>query len=340
MKCGTQAKLPGKFGTKMNFWEGKSVAVTGATGIVGSWLVKHLLASGAKVTALIFEYNELSELIISGDISRITCVDGDLRDFSSVCQMLDVNSADTVFHLGAQTIVGQALQNPIETLETNIKGTWNLLEACRLRSNQINRVLIASSDKAYGSSKTLPYDETTPLFGEGPYDVSKSCTDLLSQSYFKSYKVPVVIARCGNIFGGGDLNWSRIVPGTIRDLLLGKQPKIRSNGKFLRDYIYVEDAVQAYMRMAESIDTLGVAGEAFNFSREEPISVLEIYRAICSATVGEFVEPEIQNLAQHEIIDQHLSSKKARQRIGWKSEYTLVEGLDLTVSWYRKNLSL
>lgn len=319
-----------------NFWNGKKVAVTGATGIVGSWLVKKLLTSGADVTALIYETDPVSELIRSGDIEKIRCIPGDLRNKTDVEKLVDANQAETIFHLGAQTIVGNALNDPVETFESNILGTWNLMEVARSRSPQVKRVLVASSDKAYGTSKVLPYAEDTPLQGEGPYDVSKSCTDLIARSYHLTYDVPTVIARCGNIYGGGDVNWSRIVPGTIQSLLKGEQPIIRSNGRFLRDYIYVEDAVNAYLKMAEAIDKFSVAGEAFNFSREEPIDVLTIYRAICEATLGKYVEPLILDSAKNEIVDQHLSSAKARKQIEWESEYTLSEGLELTVKWYRE----
>ena len=219
------------------FWKNRNVAVTGATGIVGSWLVKNLLSQGANVSALIYETDPASELIRSGDISKITCIYGDLRIKNSIEELVDSINAETVFHLGAQTIVGQALIDPVETFESNILGTWNLMEVARSRPNQIKRVLIASSDKAYGTSKILPYNESTSMAGEGPYDVSKSCTDLIARSYNLTYKVPTVIARCGNIYGGGDVNWSRIVPGTIKSLINGERPVIRINGKFLRDYI-------------------------------------------------------------------------------------------------------
>lgn len=322
-----------------SFWKNQNVAVTGATGMVGSWLVKQLLADGANVSALIFERDPLSELIRSGDIDRLSCIDGDLRDIDSIRKLVEVNNAETIFHLGAQTIVGEAILNPLDTFESNILGTWNLMEVARQKKEQIKRVLVASSDKAYGTAASLPYDESTPLQGEGPYDVSKSCTDLIAQSYFKTYQVPTVIARCGNIYGGGDLNWSRIVPGTIRDLIQGKTPQIRSNGKFLRDYIYVEDAVHAYLKMAECIDTGKANGESFNFSREEPIDVLHIYSAVCLETVGKYIEPEILDSVKNEIIDQHLSSCKARNLLGWDSKYTLNEGLKLTVDWYRNYLA-
>lgn len=319
-----------------SFWKDRNVAITGATGIVGSWLVKNLLAQGANISALIYERDPVSELIRSGDISRIKCVDGDLRNKSDILNLININDSEYIFHLGAQTLVGRALLDPVETFESNILGTWNLLEVAREKDEQIKGVLVASSDKAYGTSKILPYDEETPLLGEGPYDVSKSCTDLLARSYYLTYGVPTVIARCGNIYGGGDVNWSRIVPGTIKALLQGEQPEIRSNGQFLRDYIYVEDAVQAYLKMAESIQSKSAAGQAFNFSREEPISVLDIYDEICTATVGKSVEPRILDSAKNEIIDQHLSSKKANEMIGWRSHFDLQSGLRLTVEWYKE----
>jgi CDP-glucose 4,6-dehydratase len=318
------------------FWKSKNVAVTGATGMVGSWLVKRLIKEGALISALIYHEDYNSELIRSGDIHQIVCIRGDLRNIKSVDKLLKANNAEIVFHLGAQTIVGDALVNPLVTFDSNIRGTWNLMESVRLNSDKIKSVVVASSDKAYGTSKFLPYDEDTPLMGEGPYDVSKSCTDLIAQSYFKTYGVPVVIARCGNIYGGGDLNWSRIVPGTVKSLLEGNTPEIRSNGKYLRDYIYVEDVVDAYMSMAKSAFEGKTHGEAFNFSREEPINVLDIYSEICVATIGNYVTPTIMDCAPHEIVDQHLSSKKARETIGWESRYTLSESLNTTVEWYKK----
>lgn len=321
-----------------SFWKSKNVAVTGATGMVGSWLVKRLIEEGALISALIYEEDDDSELIRSGDIHKIVCIRGDLRNIESVDKMLKVNSAEIVFHLGAQTIVGDAISNPLDTFESNILGTWNLMESTRLNSNKVKSVVVASSDKAYGSSKLLPYDEDTPLMGEGPYDVSKSCTDLIAQSYFKTYGVPVIVARCGNIYGGGDLNWSRIVPGTIKSLLEGNIPELRSNGQYLRDYIYVEDAVDAYMSLAKSAFEGIAHGEAFNFSREEPITVIDIYSEICTATNGNYVSPKIMNNAHNEIVNQHLSSIKARETIGWESRYTLTEGLKLTVDWYKKYL--
>ena len=322
----------------MTFWANKKVLVTGATGMVGSWLVKRLLAEGANVAVLVIDYDPQSELIRSGDISKCQVVSGDLRERADVSRAVLASNCEYIFHLGAQTIVGTAIFDPIYTFETNIAGTWNLFDVVRSSQKQIKGIIVASSDKAYGTSLELPYDESTPLHGEGPYDVSKSCTDLIARSYFLTYGIPTVIARCGNIYGGGDLNWSRIVPGTIRDLMHGVTPVIRSNGEFLRDYVYVEDAVDAYLVMAEMIPDNRVNGEAFNFSREEPLKVMDIYTATCVATVGHGVEPYVLNSAKNEIVDQHLSSLKAREILGWQSKFTLEKGLELTVAWYKEFL--
>lgn len=320
-------------------WKNKNVLVTGATGMVGSWLVKRLLREGARVTVLVLDLDPQSELIRSGNISACQVVSGDLRNRGDVSRSVFASECEFIFHLGAQTIVSHAIFDPVYTFETNMMGTWNLFDVVRASRKSIKGILVASSDKAYGTAASLPYDESTPLHGEGPYDVSKSGTDLIARSYFLTYGIPTVIARCGNIYGGGDLNWSRIVPGTIRDLLKGNTPVIRSNGKFLRDYVYVEDAVDAYLTMAIKIDDKEVNGGAFNFSREEPISVLDIYKAICESTLGRYVEPTILDNTQHEIIDQHLSSTKARTVLGWQSSYDLNTGLAETIKWYRKFIS-
>jgi CDP-glucose 4,6-dehydratase len=316
-------------------WENRHVLVTGATGLVGSWLVKRLIDEGALVTALILDYDPQSELIRSANIKKINVVNGNLANFRDVQRAVLRDDIDCIFHLGAQTIVGTALKDPVSTFESNVQGTWNVLEAARLAGDKVKSVLVASSDKAYGTAPRLPYAEDMPLRGDGPYDVSKSATDLIARSYGVTYNLPVVIARCGNIFGGGDLNWSRIVPGTIRSLLLGEIPEIRSDGKYVRDYVHVEDAVDAYLHMANAMETKQIAGEAFNFSRDEPISVLELYDKICEVTVGKRVEPRILNQAKAEIHSQHLDSGRARRELGWNSKITLTEGLKRTVSWYR-----
>ena len=323
---------------RMKDWKNVRVLVTGATGMVGSWLVKRLLSEGACVTVLVLDHDPQSELIRSGDINLCQVISGDLRNRGDVSRAVFASECEYIFHLGAQTIVSTAVFDPVYTFETNIQGTWNLFDVVRSSGKGIKGILVASSDKAYGTAASLPYDEETPLHGEGPYDMSKSCTDLIARSYFLTYGIPTVIARCGNIYGGGDLNWSRIVPGTIRDLLTGVVPMIRSNGKFLRDYVYVEDAVDAYLTMAVSIDRQDVNGEAFNFSREEPLTVLDIYGEVCKATLGKYIEPKVLDMAKNEIIDQHLSSTKARSILAWESKYDLTKGLDKTVKWYREYL--
>ena len=234
--------------------------------------------------------------------------------------------------------MGTALLDPISTFESNIQGTWNVLEAVRQSKGMVKAVVVASSDKAYGSSGNLPYLEDHPLHGDGPYDVSKSCTDLIAQSYGNTYDLPVTVARCGNIYGGGDLNWSRIVPGTIRDLERKKQPVFRSDGTFIRDYVHVDDVISGYMKLAEVSQEKKLNGEAFNFSRDEPLSVTALYKYICQATVGSYVAPLILNTAKSEIKDQHLNSNKAKSILGWSSGVSITDGLAKTVDWYRNYL--
>ena len=323
----------------MSFWKGKSVLVTGATGLVGSWLVNDLLKEGARVTALVLDSDSSSQLIRSGDIEKISVVNGNLNNSQDVTRAMFTNECSTVIHLGAQTIVGTALLDPLSTFESNIKGSWNLLEAVRQSKGLVKSVVVASSDKAYGESENLPYTEDQALHGDGPYDVSKSCTDLLAQSYGNTYNLPITIARCGNIYGGGDLNWSRIVPGTIRDLVAGRQPVLRSDGTFVRDYVHVDDVVSGYLKLAEVSQNENINGEAYNFSRDEPLNVMELYKQICLATLGKFVEPRILNTAKSEIKDQHLNSAKAKNALGWSSQVSLESGLARTVTWYKQYLA-
>ena len=309
--------------------------VTGATGLVGSWLCRRLLDDGAQVVALVRDWDPQSELIRSGDIKRCSVVSGCLEDYPTLVRAIAEHETDTVFHLGAQAIVGTALISPLATFESNIRGTYNLLEACRVHRDLVQRTVVASSDKAYGDSEVLPYIEAMPANGRHPYDVSKSCTDLLAQTYAASYGLNLAVARCGNIFGGGDLNWSRIVPGTIRSVLEGKAPVLRSDGSFIRDYIYVEDVVDAYLALAEGAGREGVRGEAFNFSPQRPLTVLEITRAVLAAMDRPDLEPVILNQARAEIRDQYLDAGKAARVLGWEPRYALEEGLETTVAWYR-----
>lgn len=322
----------------MSVWTGRRILVTGATGLVGSWLCRRLLEEGAHVVALVRDWDPQSELIRSGTLQRCRVISGQLEDYPTLKRALVENETDSVFHLGAQTIVGQAWRSPLATFESNIRGTYNLLEACRVHRDLVQRVVVASSDKAYGSSPVLPYTEDLPLQGRHPYDVSKSCTDLLSLTYAVTYGLPVAVARCGNIYGGGDLNWSRIVPGTIRLALEGRAQELRSDGTFIRDYIYVEDVVDAYLALGEACPREGIRGEAFNFSPESRVSVLELVHLLLDVLGRTDLQPRILNTARTEIRDQVLDSTKARDRLGWRPTYELRAGLEATVPWYRRFL--
>jgi len=316
-----------------NFWRGKNVFITGCTGLLGSWLTKALVERGANVTGLIRDLVPKSNLNWFGFNKKITTIRGELEDYFLLERALNEYEIDTVFHLGAQTIVTIANRNPLSTFDANIKGTWNLLEACR-RSPKIERIVFASSDKAYGAQEKLPYNEQTPLEGRHPYDVSKSCADLLCQSYHKTYHLPVCITRCGNFYGGGDLNFNRIVPGTIRSVLNKEEPIIRSNGMMIRDYFYIEDGVEAYLKLAEKMDEDNIHGEAFNFSNEEPLTVLEIVDKIL-AVMDCDLEPLVLNKSSNEIESQFLSANKARKILKWKPLYTMENGLKKTTNWYK-----
>lgn len=317
-----------------DFWQGRRAFVTGATGMIGSWLVKDLLTQGTYIVALIQDADPQSELYRSGDIQKVSVVNGELENFWTMERAINQHEVDTVFHLGAQTIVGTAHRFPLPTFEANVRGTYNLLEACRLHRDMVQRVVIASSDKAYGE-QALPYTENMPLHGRHPYEISKSCADLIAQAYYHAYGLPVAIARCGNVYGGGDLNWSRIVPGTIRSLLRGDRPIIRSDGTYVRDYIYVKDVVRAYMCLAACLDDSRVQGEAFNFSTEKPTTVLELVNVIGKLMDREHINPDIRNCVEGEIRNQHLSAEKARTILKWKPGFDSEFGLHETIAWYR-----
>ena len=304
-----------------DFWKNRNVFVTGATGLLGSWLVSKLIEKVANVTCLVRDWVPSSYLILSGNIDRINVVRGELEDYSTVLRAINEYEIEAVFHLGAQTIVGTASRSVLSTFESNIKGTWNILEACRACSKLVRRLIIASSDKAYGAHKKLPYTEETPLLGRFPYDVSKACSDLLAISYFHSFKLPIGVTRCGNLYGGGDLNFSRIIPGTIRSALQNKRPIIRSDGKFIRDYFYVEDAVDAYLDLAEKMDSYKFHGETFNYGTETPATVIEIVELILKLMKKKDHKPLILNEASNEIREQYLSCKKAKERLKWKAKY-------------------
>ena len=320
-------------------WTDRSVLVTGAGGFIGSWLARRLVDAGAEVIALVPELDPRCELVRSGTDRRVTIVPAALEESDAVARAVVGHEVDTVFHLGAQTLVGAAHRDPVATFEANIRGTYLLLDACRRAPGQVSRVVVASSDKAYGTAGTLPYTESTRLDGRAPYEVSKSATDLLAQSYAATYDVPVAVARCGNVYGGGDLNWSRIVPGTLRSLLRGQQPVVRSDGTFVRDYLHVDDVVDAYLALAGWLDSVERSasapdGIAFNFSAEAPLTVMEIYRAVCDA-YGEAPDPLVQGGARGEIHDQYLDASRAHSELGWKARVELAAGMALTVEWYR-----
>jgi CDP-glucose 4,6-dehydratase len=317
-----------------NFWLDRPVLVTGGTGLVGSWLVRRLIHSGAEVVCLIRDWVPQSQLVRTGDSKKVITVRGDVRDQALLERTLGEYETNTVIHLAAQTIVTIANRNPVSTFETNIQGTWALLEACR-RSPTVKQIVVASSDKAYGSQTILPYDENTPLEGRHPYDASKSCSDLISQSYAQTYGLPVAITRCGNVFGGGDLNWNRIVPGTIRSVLRGQRPVIRSDGHYVRDYFYVEDGAAAYTLLAEKMaQDESFRGQAFNFSNELRVTVLEVVEKVLEL-MGSNLKPEVRNETTNEIREQYLSAAKARESLEWQPLFSLEEGLKRTIEWYK-----
>ena len=320
------------------FWRDRRVFVTGASGLLGGWLVRRLVDERAAVVALVRDWVPQSILLSSDLLSRVTLVRGDVRDQELLERALGEYEIDTVFHLAAQTVVGVANRNPVSTLDTNIRGTWALLEAAR-RSPLVRSIVTASSDKAYGDHEQLPYDESAALKGEHPYDASKSCADLIARMYAVTFGVPVAITRCGNFYGGGDLNWNRLVPGTIRSALKGERPVIRSDGTLIRDYFYVEDGAAAYMQLAQALhERPELRGEAFNFSNELQVDVLDLTRKILARMqVG--LKPDVRAGAEHEIQHQWLSAKKARTQLGWKPMFTLDEGLDRTIAWYREFLA-
>ena len=319
----------------MSDWKGSNVLVTGASGLLGSAMVEALSGRGAEVTCLVRDWVPASRLFSEGAIERVNVVRGPLEDYQTVLRALNEYEIDTVFHLGAQTIVGTASRSPLSTFESNIKGTWVLLEACRQLPRLVRRVVVASSDKAYGEHEQLPYSEDAPLQGRYPYDVSKSCTDLISLSYHHSYGLPLAVTRCGNLYGPGDLNWNRLVPGTIRSALAGERPIVRSDGTLVRDYFYVRDAVGAYLALAERLDEPELQGEAFNFGTETPMSVLDLVDMLLHLIGRTDLEPDVRGEASNEIPAQYLDCAKARRMLDWEATGTLEQGLAETIAWYR-----
>jgi len=319
----------------IDFWQDRNVFVTGCTGFLGSWLTKTLILLKANVVGLVRDISGKSFLISSGDLNNITVVRGSVEDYFLLERIINEYEIQSVFHLAAQAIVGTANRGCLSTFETNIKGTWNILEAC-YRVKTVEQLIIASSDKAYGEQEELPYTEETPLQGANPYDVSKSCADLLANSYFHTYGLPVCVTRCGNFYGGGDLNFNRIIPGTIRSLIRNKVPVIRSDGMYVRDYIYIEDVVFAYLLLAEKMkEDNKIIGQSFNFSCESPITVIDLVKKIISIMGAFNIKPVVKGDAENEIIKQYLSAAKAKKSLGWVPLFSLEEGLTQTINWYK-----
>jgi CDP-glucose 4,6-dehydratase len=320
------------------YWLDRRVLVTGATGLLGSAVVRRLLELRADVVTLVRDWVPNSEAVRADLLARTTVVRGDVRSRTTLERALAEYEIDTVLHLAAQTIVGVALDNPAATFDTNVRGTWQLLEACR-RSPRVKSIVVASSDKAYGASPTLPYSEDAPLRGTAPYDVSKSAADLIAQSYALTYDLPVSVTRCGNFFGGGDLNWSRLVPGTIRSILRDQPPVIRSDGTLVRDYFYIEDGAHAALLLAEQLSQRSdLRGRAFNFSNEAQLTALQLVEKI-TTLMGSRLVPDIRNQAKHEIPRQFLSAERARRELGWAPLFDLDTGLRRTIDWYRAALA-
>ena len=321
----------------ISFWTDRPTLVTGGTGFLGAWVVHKLLVRGANVVCLVHEHSLESEIIGRDLLQRVSTVHGDIRDQIQLENILREHSVTTLFHLAAQAIVGVANANPVATLDINIAGTTALLEACR-RSPGVKQIIVASSDKAYGDAGEQAYDEDMPLRGKHPYDVSKACADMIVRSYAASFGLPAVVTRCGNFYGPGDLNWNRILPSTIRSLCGGVRPIIRSDGKYVRDYFYVEDAADAHLMLAEKLpDKPRLHGEAFNFSNETRVTVLEFVEKVVML-MGLDLRPEVRNEASNEIRYQMLSAGKARREFGWYPRFTLDEGLRTAIAWYREYL--
>lgn len=321
-------------GASAAFWCDRPTFVTGATGLVGAWVVRRLLELKADVLCLVRDHVPQAELVRAGLEDKVKIISGNVIDQHVLERALGEYEIDSVIHLAAQTTVPVASRNPVSTFETNIGGTWALLEACR-RSPKVRQIVIASSDKAYGAHPRLPYTEETPLKGQYPYDVSKSCADLIAQAYAETYDLPVVITRCGNFFGGGDLNWNRLVPGTIRSALRTERPVIRSDGRLVRDYLYVEDGAFAYTLLIEKLaEDPKLRGQAFNFSLEMELEVSTLALRILQL-MGSALGLDIRGEATNEIARQSLCADKARRILGWKPLFDFDRGLVRTIEWYR-----
>lgn len=319
-----------------NFWHNKRVLITGHEGFLGSNLARRLCASGAKIFGVDL-VKERPVSVLNGWRGKFVALQGDIADFSFVRKTVNKHRPNVIFHLAAETIVGEAKKAPLATFKSNIEGTWNIMEACRDKKF-IQAVIAASSDKAYGTSRNLPYKEDSTLEGRHPYDASKTCADIIARAYYFSYNLPVCVARCGNIYGPGDFHFSRLIPDAVRSLLEGRELVIRSDGKYIRDYIYVDDAVEGYLLLAERARKQKLWGEAFNFGNQRPLSVLEAIEALQDVYGSRFKKLRFLNKAGDEIREQFLSCGKARRILGWHPRYSLAEGLKATFVWYRNNM--
>lgn len=323
-----------------HFWQDRRVLVTGCSGILGSWLTLRLLDLGADVVGIVRDWVPHSELVRSGGSERVNLVRGDITDAALIERVFSDYEISTCMHLAAQTAVGIANRSPLPTFESNIRGTWMMLDAAR-RWPGLEQMVVASSDKAYGAHSELPYSESAELRGNHPYDVSKSCADLIARAYAHTYGLPVAVTRCANMYGGGDLNWNRIVPGTMRSALRGEPPVIRSDGTPRRDYIYVHDVIKAYTTITEALaaDPGEHAGRAYNFGKDAPLTALEMVQNILAISDNPELEPIVENAAPNEIQDQYLSSRMAHERLGWRPEHSLLDSLSETFEWYRAFLA-
>lgn len=316
------------------YWKDRNVLVTGANGFLGSWVSKRLVEEGANVVSFVRDAIPKSFFNLSGTVDKVVIAHGALEDYLSIERVFNEFEVDFCFHLAAQAIVGTAERFPLSTYESNIRGTWNVLEAAR-RNSRVQGLVIASSDKVYGSKDNLPYTEQDTLGGLHPYDVSKVCVDLLAQSYFHTYGIPLGIARSGNFYGPGDLNFSRVVPETIRSLLGNENPVIRSDGTYLRDYFYVEDAAEAFLTLGENVAKDGIKGQAFNFGTGKPTAVIDVVNQLIGLSGKDHLRPVILNQAAHEIKAQYLSCRKAQELLGWRHTTDLEKGLGKSYSWYQ-----
>lgn len=316
-----------------DFWKDKNVFVTGADGFIGSWVAKELVEKKANVTLVVRDMKKNSCFDFHGLRPKVNIVQGDIVDLAVLERAVTQFDTDYVFHLAAQAIVGIADKSPLSTFESNIKGTWNILEACR-KKDAIKGLVVASSDKAYGVQEKLPYTEDSPLLGTYTYDASKACADILSKSYFATYGLPVAITRNANTYGGADMNFSRIVPDAIRCLAIGETLKIRSDGNPERDYMYVKDAANSYLVLAQNLSRKEIQGQAFNFGTETPIKVVDLFKKIAKIYGKPNAPLKILNQSKNEIPRQYLSIEKAKKLLNWKPKYTLDTGLKETIEWY------